>query len=114
MAVVSGALTGGMPAAVFVAMLDMPLGRRISSASGIHPENAAELRAAHAELVRVGEEWRAGRISVASACVTEIGRGSVQREMHDGSNSLAGPGRMTPHDQHWGLGDPTWNGTRSG
>jgi hypothetical protein len=65
--VVSGALIGGMPAAVFAQMLERPLKRRFnSSASGIHPDNAAELRAAYAELVRVGEGWRAGRISVGS------------------------------------------------
>jgi excisionase family DNA binding protein len=79
--VVTGAVISPMAAAVFAAMLDRPLRRRISPASGIHPENAAELRAAFDELKRVGEGWRPGRISVGSGCVTEIGRGSAQQEI---------------------------------
>jgi excisionase family DNA binding protein len=75
---VTGAVVSPMAAAVFAQMLARPLRRRISPGSGIHPENANELREAHAELVRVGEGWRAERISVGSGCVTEIGGGSMQ------------------------------------
>jgi excisionase family DNA binding protein len=68
----------GMACAVFAAMLKRPLRRRISSASGIHPDNAAELLAAFAELNRIGGEWMASRpISVASRPLTEINTGSV-------------------------------------
>jgi excisionase family DNA binding protein len=71
-----------MAAAVFTQMLERPLRRRISPGSGIHPENAAELRAAFVELKRVGEGWRVShQISVGLGPVTEIGRGLVEREI---------------------------------
>jgi excisionase family DNA binding protein len=77
----SGAVISPLACAVFAAMLDKPLRRRISLASGIHPGNAAELREMYAELERVGRGWmRSRRISVAAvpaASVTEMGSGSV-------------------------------------
>jgi excisionase family DNA binding protein len=71
-----------MAAAVFASMLREPLKRRISAASGIHPDNAAELRAGFDALDRVGQGWMRSQrsISVASQAsrpVTEIDRGSV-------------------------------------
>jgi len=64
----SGVLVSGMCAAGFASMLRVPLQRRISLASGIHPGNAAELREMYAELDRVGRVWMASRprISVVS------------------------------------------------
>jgi excisionase family DNA binding protein len=71
-----------MCAAVFASMLREPLKRRVSAASGIHPDNAAELRAAFDALERVGEGWMASRrpISVVSRLPrlsTEIAPASV-------------------------------------
>jgi Cu2+-exporting ATPase len=43
-ACVSGAVVSPLAAAVFAQMLERPLRRRISLSSGIHPDNAAELR----------------------------------------------------------------------
>jgi excisionase family DNA binding protein len=74
----SGAVISPMAAAVFAQMLERPLMRRISPASGIHPDNAAELREMYAELDRVGRGWVASRpISVACRSLTEIAPGSV-------------------------------------
>jgi hypothetical protein len=43
---VSSAVVSPLAAAVFRELLRQPLRRRISLASGIHPDNAAELRPA--------------------------------------------------------------------
>ena len=73
----TGAMVAGMPAAVFASMLERPLKRRVSLASGIDPGNRVELLAALSELQRVGEEWkRQRRISVAAGSVTEMHPGS--------------------------------------
>jgi excisionase family DNA binding protein len=63
-----------MAAAVFAQMLERPLKRRISAATGIDPRNADELREMYAELDRVGSEWLRSRppISVAAGSVTEM------------------------------------------
>src|SRR5215217_1247228 len=68
----SGALLTGMPAAVFAEMLRVPLQRRISRASGIHPDNAAELWAAFHELDHAGKAWMALRPRKSAGSVTEM------------------------------------------
>jgi excisionase family DNA binding protein len=78
----SGAALTPLACAVFASMLRVPLRRRTSSASGIHPDNAAELRAAYEELDRVGREWMSWQrpISVAALAAvpaTEMARDSV-------------------------------------
>jgi excisionase family DNA binding protein len=73
----SGAVVSPMAAAVFAQMLERPLQRRISLSSGIHPENAAELREVYAELDRVGRMWMASRPRKSAGCVTEMNAGSV-------------------------------------
>jgi excisionase family DNA binding protein len=66
-----------MAAAVFSQMLARPLRARIAASSGIHPDNAAELREMYAELDRVGRVWMASRPRKSAGCVTEINAGSV-------------------------------------
>jgi excisionase family DNA binding protein len=71
-----------MAAAVFAQMLERPLRRRIAASSGIHPDNAAELRVMYAELDRVGRDWMRSRRSISvgsrlSRLSTEIAPASV-------------------------------------
>jgi excisionase family DNA binding protein len=73
-------------AAVFAAMLDKPLRRRCSPASGIHPDTAAELLADLEVLRGAGESWRRARlISVVPRLPTEIDSDSSAMEIDTGT-----------------------------
>jgi excisionase family DNA binding protein len=76
---VSGAVVSPLAAAVFFEMLDKPLRRRVSLASGIDPRNRDELLSNLEELARVGREWVASQpsISVVSRLSTEMASVSV-------------------------------------